>query len=82
MDYEAIGKVYALLRDYRDAKKMRDNGLISLGHVFEAKRILEDITVYYRASTIFDRVARFYENYGFEVIEHNKYYKIFFREGD
>lgn len=82
MDYKAIGKVYALLRDYKDAKKMRDNGLYSLGDIFEAKRILEDITLYYRASTVFTRVARFFENYGFEVIEANRYFVIFFREDD
>lgn len=79
MNYNAIEEVQAILADYKNAKKMREEGLFSLSEVYDCRRVLIDMSVYYRASTCMHRVARFYEKYGFDVVEHDKHYVIFAR---
>lgn len=79
MNYNAIEEVQAILAEYKNAKKMRDKSLFSLCEVYDARRVLIDISVYYRASTCMHRVARFYENYGFDVVERDRHYVIFAR---
>lgn len=76
MNYNAIERVQAILADYKNAKKMRDEGLFSLIEVYDSRRVIIDISVFYRASTCMHRVARFYEKYGFDVVERDKHYVI------
>lgn len=79
MNYNAIEEVQAILAERKNAKKMRNEGLFSLNEVYDARRVFIDISVYYRASTCMHRVARFYENYGFDVVKRDEYYVIYAR---
>lgn len=79
MNYNGVEEVQAILAGYKNAKKMRNEGLFSLSEVYDSRRVLIDISVFYRASTCMHRVARFYENHGFDVVERDKHYVIFAR---
>lgn len=79
MNYNAIEEVQAILAERKNAKKMRNEGLFSLNEVYDTRRVFIDISVYYRASTCMHRVARFYENYGFDVVKRDEYYVIYAR---